>query len=397
MNTPRCLTLLACLSTEPSIELDSHLQRVSGYCALLATPLDVDRDLIRTASRLHDVGMAAVPRAVTGKPGTLSAGDRGVLERHAKLGHAMLKGSGVELLDTAAEIALTHHERFDGAGYPRGLAGTEIPLSGRITAVADAFDALTTDRVYRVAGSVELAVKTLQAERERHFDPRVVDAFVEVIDAAVEIRARLKPPPEEQAASTPEDAQLTLQAAAATLEIPPSRLRRWADEGRIAAVRTDGGHRRFSRAAVRQLAAERGLRPTVRAVEPPTEPLPLLAENLRTHGGQLTAAAAASIYRATSPGWFASEPATEGLEQWATELAAGCSAGSYDAAITATATLMQRAHRHAASPLERLAFLERLGQICVRTLMRTGADLQELAGTRRLFASLQRALLDVSD
>ncbi len=102
----------------------------------------------------------------------------------------MLAGSGVELLDTAAEIAFTHHERFDGAGYPRGLAGEEIFLPGRITAVADAFDALTTDRVYRAAVSVEQAVETLKAERERHFDPRVVDAFLEGLDEAIEIHAR---------------------------------------------------------------------------------------------------------------------------------------------------------------------------------------------------------------
>ncbi len=397
MNTPYCLTLLAYLITEPFIELDSHLQRVSGYCALLARPLGVDRDIIRTASRLHDVGMAGVPHAIVGRPDPLTPGERRALERHPEFGHAMLTGSGVELLDTAAEIALTHHERFDGAGYPRGLAGAEIPLSGRMTAVADAFDALTTDRVYRAAGSVEAAVETLRAERERHFDPRVVDAFVEALDDAVAIHARFQPPPEEQAASMPEDAQLTLQAAASMLGILPSRLRRWADEGRIASGRTIGGHRRFSRAAVRQLAIENGVRPTVRPVDPPTEPLPLLAENLRTHGAQLTAATAASIYRAASPGWFASGPATEALEQWTTELAVGCGSGRYDGAISATGALMQRAHGHGASQIERLAFLERLGQICVRTLMRTGAGPQELAGTRRLFASLQRALLDVGD
>lgn len=396
MNTPYCLTLPVYLITEPSIEHDSHLQRVSGYCGLLAQPLGVDRNIIRTASRLHDVGMAAVPYSLTGKPGPLNLAERRALEGHARLGHALLKDSGVELLDTAAEIALTHHERFDGAGYPHGLSGAEIPLSGRMTAVADAFDALTTDRVYRAAGSVQMAIETLQAERERHFDPRVVDAFVEVIDDAVEIRERFPPAPEEQAASTPEDVQLTLQAAAAMLSIPPSRLRRWADEGRIASVRTVGGHRRFSRAAVRRLAAENIVRPAIRPVEPPTEPLPLLAENLRIHGGQFTAAAAAPLYRGASPGWFASGPAGEVLQQWTAELAAGCDAGRYDGALAATAALMQQAHRHAATPLERLAFLERVGQICVRTLMRTGAEREELAGTRRLFASLQRTLVDAS-
>jgi excisionase family DNA binding protein len=273
------------------METGSHLQRMSCYCALIAERLGLDTDLIRIAGRLHDVGMAAVSHAVTGKPGPLTPSERRELEAHPALGHAMLTGSGVELLETAAEIALTHHERFDGAGYPRGLAGEEIPIAGRIAAVADTFDALTTDRVYRSAGSIEQAVETLNAERGRHLDPRVVDAFLEALDEAVEIRAHHPPAPDEQPAMVPEDKQITLQAAAATLAISPSRLRRWADEGRISSVRTAGGHRRFSLSAVRRLAAENGVRPAVRPVEPPATPLPILAENLRAHGRQLGAAA----------------------------------------------------------------------------------------------------------
>src|SRR3954451_12001286 len=117
-----------------SMEIGSHLQRMSCYCALMAERLGLDADLIRIASRLHDVGMAAVSHAVTGKPGPLTPSERRELEGHTTLGHSMLAGSGVELLDTAAEIALTHHERFDGAGYPRGLARDEIPITGRIAA-----------------------------------------------------------------------------------------------------------------------------------------------------------------------------------------------------------------------------------------------------------------------
>src|SRR5215212_4104619 len=142
-----------------SMEIGSHLQRMSCYSALIAEQLGLNADLIRIASRLHDVGMAAVSHAVTGKSGALTPSERRELETHPGLGHAMLTGSGVELLETAAEIARTHHERFDGAGYPSGLAGEEIPIAGRIAAVADAFDALTTDRIYRSAGSVEQAVE----------------------------------------------------------------------------------------------------------------------------------------------------------------------------------------------------------------------------------------------
>jgi excisionase family DNA binding protein len=380
-----------------SMEIGSHLQRMSCYCSLIAERLEIDADLIRIASRLHDVGMAAVSDAVTGKRGPLTPSERRELETHPSVGHAMLTGSGVELLETAAVIAWTHHERFDGAGYPRGLAGEEIPLAGRIAAVADAFDALTTDRVYRNAGTVEEAVAALSAERGRHLDPRVVDAFLQALDDAVEIRARHAPPPEEQPSTFPEDRQITLQAAAATLAISPSRLRRWADEGRIASVRTAGGHRRFSLSAVRRLAAENGVRPTVRPVEPPAGTLPLLAENLRTHGRQLSAAAAAAIYREGPPGWFASDAAADHLRDWMIDLGTSCDNGTYALALQATGSLMLRAQGHAAPLLERHAFLERFGQVCVRTLVRTGAEREEIAGTRRLFASLQQALLEARD
>src|SRR4051812_10446420 len=111
--------------------VSSHLERLSAYSALLAERLDLDADLLRVASRLHDVGMAGVADAIVLKPGPLTRGEQRELQEHPELGHAMLSGSGVELLDTAADIALTHHERWDGAGYPRGLAGDAIPLVGR--------------------------------------------------------------------------------------------------------------------------------------------------------------------------------------------------------------------------------------------------------------------------
>jgi excisionase family DNA binding protein len=380
-----------------SVEIGSHLQRMSCYCALIARRLGLDEELIRIAARLHDVGMAAVNSATLGKPGPLTPLERRELEAHPELGHAMLAGSDVQLLDTAAEIALTHHERFDGAGYPRGLTGDEIPIAGRIAAVADAFDALTTDRIYRSAGSIENAVETLRAERGRHFDPDVVDAFLAGIAEATNIRERFAPPPEELAVTAPEDKQITLQAAAATLAITPSRLRRWADEGRVPSVRTAGGHRRFSLAAVRRLAAENGVRPTIRPIEPPASPIPRLAECLGAHGRQLAAAAAAAIYREGPVGWFASEAAAPALRDWIGELRRGCESGIYTSALQGTANLMQRAHIHAASLLERHAFLERFGQVCARTLVRTGAEREEIARSRRLFAALQQGLLEARD
>ena len=112
-------------------------------------------------------------------------------------------------------------------------------------------------------------METLRAERERHFDPRVVDAFLGASTRPSRSARASRPRPRSSRSALPEDQQITLQAAAATLAISPSRLRRWADEGRIPSVRTAGGHRRFSLAAVRRLAAESGVRPTVRPVEPP--------------------------------------------------------------------------------------------------------------------------------
>ena len=310
----------------------------------------------------------------------------------------MLTGSGVELLETAAEIALTHHERFDGAGYPRGLAGEEIPIAGRIAAVADTFDALTTDRIYRSRGQRRAGGRDPPGRARPPLRParrrRLPGALDEARRDPRALRARAAKSSRRRA---PEDRQITLQAAAATLAISPSRLRRWADEGRIPSVRTAGGHRRFSLAAVRRLAAESGVRPTVRPVEPPATPLPVLAETLRAHGRQLAAAAAAAIYREGPPGWFASEAASDHLLDWMTDLGAGCETGVYAGALQATASLMTRAHGHAATLLERHAFLERFGQVCVRTLVRTGAEREEIAGTRRLFASLQQALLEARD
>ena len=198
--------------------------------------------------------------------------------------------------------------------------------------------------------------------------------------------------------TAPEDKQITLQAAAATLAITPSRLRRWADEGRIPSVRTAGGHRRFSLAAVRRLAAENGVRPTVRPIEPPASPIPQLAECLGAHGRQLAAAAAAAIYREGPVGWFASEArGARAARLDRANCAAAARSGIYTSALQATANLMQRAHIHAASLLERHAFLERFGQVCARTLVRTGAEREEIARTRRLFAALQQGLLEARD
>ncbi|MDA0182339.1 HD domain-containing protein [Solirubrobacter phytolaccae] len=375
--------------------ISSHLQRLSAYSALLAEALDVEADGVRVASRLHDVGMAGTADAALTKSGPLTREERTEMQEHTELGYAMLAGSGVDVLEIAAEIALTHHERWDGTGYPRRLEGDDIPISGRIVAVADAFDALTTDRAYRTAGSVEDAVEVLRAERNRQFDARVVDAFLEHLDDVRAILAEFPAPVEVvDPARDGDGAPMTLQAAAATLAISPSRLRRWADEGRISAVRTAGGHRRFPLEAVRKLAAERGVRPNVRPVEPPEEPLPILAQQLRGFGAQMVSAAAAAVYREGPHGWFASELAREDLREWMSTLETACERGVYPPVLQASDALMKHAHSHAASLLERHAFLERFGQVAVRALVRAGAARTEIAYTRRLFTALQQGLLE---
>jgi putative two-component system response regulator len=131
---------------------------------------------------MHDVGKIAVPDAILFKPGPLTAEERATIELHAEAGYRILVGSGAELLQMAATIARSHHEKFDGTGYPRGLAGEEIPLAGRIAAVADVYDALTSDRVYRPALPVHEALAIMREGRGKHFDPAVLDAFLEIVE-----------------------------------------------------------------------------------------------------------------------------------------------------------------------------------------------------------------------
>ena len=161
-------------------ETADHVERMSRTCALIASGLGWDSQACRTlqaASALHDVGKIGVPRAVLRKPGKLTPEERALVETHAQIGHDILAGSGDPMLETAAIIALTHHERFDGTGYPNGLRGEEIPLIGRIAAVADVFDALTHDRVYRAALSVSDALEIMHDGRGSHFDGEILDVF----------------------------------------------------------------------------------------------------------------------------------------------------------------------------------------------------------------------------
>jgi putative two-component system response regulator len=172
-------------------ETGEHIVRMSLYCALLArlAGLDADRaELIRIASPMHDVGKIGIPDRILLKPGRLTEDERRVMEAHTEMGHRILAGSGVELLDLAATMALTHHERIDGTGYPGRLADEAIPIEGRICAVADVFDALTSDRVYRKAFQPDEARQVMAEGRGTQFDAHLLDLFFGAFDDVLAIR-----------------------------------------------------------------------------------------------------------------------------------------------------------------------------------------------------------------
>jgi len=179
-------------------ETGHHVARVGRYSAVVAGAAALDtwpRDDLQVAAMLHDVGKIAVPDTVLLKPGPLTEEDWLLVRRHPEAGFRLLEGADTDVLRLAASMALTHHERWDGAGYPRGLRGTEIPLEGRVVALADVFDALTSVRVYKAASGIEEAVSLLRCGRGTHFDPDLLDAFVGELDALAAIRDELADPP----------------------------------------------------------------------------------------------------------------------------------------------------------------------------------------------------------
>jgi putative two-component system response regulator len=174
-------------------ETANHTERVSAYSGLLARLSGLDgrrSELIAAASAMHDIGKLGIPDSILRKAGPLTATERIHMQRHAEYGHRILAGESDPLLDLAATIALTHHERWDGAGYPYGISGPDIPLAGRIVAIGDVFDALTSDRVYRPAMTVQEALGEMRAGRGTHFDPELLDLFVSALPQVLEIRRR---------------------------------------------------------------------------------------------------------------------------------------------------------------------------------------------------------------
>lgn len=217
----------------------AHIERIGRFSTQLAEAIGMPVEFCRRISHaapLHDVGKVAIPDAILLKPASLTPEERAIVETHAEEGHRLLRGSSSSILDMGATIALAHHERWDGGGYPRGLAAEKIPIEGRIVAIADVFDALTSHRVYRDAFSVEQARAMMLAESGKHFDPVLLQAFMEVLDVSgADARARERSDPQSLVAGALEtytdamrlgDAELAEEAIAQAIEdgISPSQL-----------------------------------------------------------------------------------------------------------------------------------------------------------------------------
>lgn len=206
-----------------------HLERMREYARLLAEEMStwprfretINGEYLRLlylTCPLHDIGKVAIPEAVLLKPSPLTAEEFEIVKQHTMLGAQTLTAAGPEspdapFLQMAHDLARTHHERFDGTGYPAGLAGEQIPLCGRIGALADVYDALTSDRVYRRAISHDAARTMIVQERGRQFDPHVVDAFLRVESRFVDISTRYSPANQRDLS--------TVAATPGSLDLPP--------------------------------------------------------------------------------------------------------------------------------------------------------------------------------
>ncbi len=177
-----------------------HIRRMSHYSALLARRYGLSEEhteLIRIASPMHDIGKIGTPDHILLKPGIFTPEEFDAITKHTEMGYRILEGSDSALLRLAATIALTHHEKFDGSGYPKGLAGEAIPLEGRIVSIADAFDALTTKRVYKPAFSADQATDIMRRQRGTHFDAALLDAFFSAMDEVVAIKRQHEDGPDD--------------------------------------------------------------------------------------------------------------------------------------------------------------------------------------------------------
>jgi putative two-component system response regulator len=178
-----------------SKETGNHVKRVAEYSYILAKLCGLDENeaiLIREASPMHDVGKVGIPDAILNKPAPLSEDEFRIMKTHSKLGYNMLKHSERPILKAASIIAYQHHEKYDGTGYPKKLKANEIHIYGRITAIADVFDALGSDRCYKKAWELDKVIDFFIKQKGKHFDPKMVELFLSNLDKFLEVRDRFK-------------------------------------------------------------------------------------------------------------------------------------------------------------------------------------------------------------
>jgi len=178
-----------------SKETGNHVKRVAEYSKILALHYglsDKEAEMLKQASPMHDIGKVAIPDAILNKPGRFDEDERKIMDTHAQLGYDMLKMSARPLLKMAATVAYEHHEKWDGTGYPNKLQGEDIHIYGRITALADVFDALGSDRCYKKAWDDEKIFNLFKEERGKHFDPKLIDIFFDNLEEILEVRDSLK-------------------------------------------------------------------------------------------------------------------------------------------------------------------------------------------------------------
>ena len=178
-----------------SLETGKHVERVARYSELLYKlhgGTDEQADLLKMASPMHDIGKVGIPDNILNKPASLSFEEWEVMKTHAYIGYDLLKNSDRDILKLAATVALTHHEKYDGSGYPKGLVAKNIPIAGRITAMADVFDALDNDRCYKKAWKLEDTLAYMKDQKGKHFDPKLVELFFENLEKFLEIRDECK-------------------------------------------------------------------------------------------------------------------------------------------------------------------------------------------------------------
>jgi len=174
-----------------SKETGNHVKRVAFYSELLALKYGLpqkEADILKMASPMHDIGKVGIPDAILNKPGRHTKEEFEIMKTHALLGFNMLNKSDKPIIKAAAIVSLEHHEKYDGTGYPNGLKGNDIHIYGRITAVADVFDALGSNRVYKKAWELDKILELFKEQRGKHFDPKIVDIFIDNLEEFLEIR-----------------------------------------------------------------------------------------------------------------------------------------------------------------------------------------------------------------